>query len=281
MGLKPAELSGRHWVRRVGQLSHLIKVKTLDLSTPRAHLLLPMEDRQRPVTGYPAPGYPQPHSTTTTYPYNAPPPPYYNPNTTYHAPPYYSPRATFLRRFLVAMIAFFIISGTIIFIIWLILRPRLPYFTVSSASVSSFNASNSHLSGEWDISFDVQNPNKKMSISYERVESSISYKSIELSQTNIAPFYQGTKNETTVKASFAAVQAYVYDREINALNAERTTGSVSFTVKVLARVSFKSGVWKARSRFLSVLCDKVAFGLPLNATKGSLKGGPRECRVGL
>lgn len=239
-----------------------------------------MEDPHRPVTGYPAPGYPQPHSTATAYPYNAPPPPYYNPNAAhpYHAPLYSSPRATFLRRFLAAMIAFFIIVGTIIFIVWLVLRPRLPFFSVASASLSSFNISASQLSGEWNITFDVRNPNKKISISYDRIESSIAYKSATLFQTTIAPFYQGTKNETTVRATFAAIGAYV---DVVAINAERMTGSVSFTVKVFARVSFKSGVWKARSRFLSALCNNIALGLPSNASRGSLVGGSRECRVGL
>ena len=69
--------------------------------------------------------------------------------------------------------------------------------------------------------------------------------------------------------------------ELNALNAERARGSVSFTVKLIARVSFKSGVWKARSRLLGAVCDNIALGLPSNASKGSLVGGSRECRVGL
>lgn len=95
------------------------------------------------------------------------------------------------------------------------------------------------------------------------------------------PFYQGTKNETTVTATLAAIRAYVDASEINVLNEERAKGSVSFNVKVLARVNFKSGVWKARSRYLGAVCNNIVLGLPSNASKGSLMGGSRECRVGL
>lgn len=99
-----------------------------------------MADHSRPATGYPPPPAQysnnpngQTFSTAgTAYPYAAPPPqnPYYNPNPYYGPDPYAAQRATFLRRLLSILIASIVITGTIVFIVWLILRPQIPDFKV-------------------------------------------------------------------------------------------------------------------------------------------------------
>ncbi|XP_030522704.1 NDR1/HIN1-like protein 26 [Rhodamnia argentea] len=245
-----------------------------------------MADNSRPpVTGYPAPppgaysnGYPPGAHSNASYPYAAPPPQYAN--YQYYAP---DRRATFLRYFLVAMIAFFVIIGTVLFIVWLVLRPRLPEFRVQSLTVTNFSVSNSsqHVSGDWLVQFQVANPNKKMKISYADIASSIFYKSESLSATRLPPFDQGTRNQTVVQASFAAVDTYVDGWAVSEINAERARGAVSFQVRLLALARFKAGWWRARRRLIRVFCVNLAVGLPPNNGTGKLTGGVRECRVGL
>ncbi|KAI6669767.1 hypothetical protein NL676_004652 [Syzygium grande] len=246
-----------------------------------------MADNSRPpVTGYPAPppgaysnGYPPPgpHSNAA-YPYAAARPQYVN----YQ---YYTPdrRAAFLRYFLVAMIAFFVIIGTVLFIVWLVLRPRLPEFRVESVALANFSVSNAsqHVSGDWLVRFQVANPNKKMKISYTDMESSIYYKSDYLSTTRLPPFDQGTRNQTVVQASFAAVDSYVDAWAVSGINTERASGAVNFQVRVIALARFKAGWWRARRRLIRVLCSNLAVGLPANNGTGKLTGGVRDCRVGL
>ncbi|XP_058109094.1 NDR1/HIN1-like protein 10 [Magnolia sinica] len=243
------------------------------------------DHQHKPVTGYPAAqsSYP-PHISGTAYPYPAPPPaPYYPTNPYPPPPPQYDPRrALFLRRLIAAAIAVFIIIGAIIFIFWLVLRPRLPEFTVRSVSVSRFNISSSQLTANWDISLSALNTNTKMAIYYDRVEASVFYGSDLLSETTLAPFYQGKRNLTTVRATLAAVSEYVRDGVVRDLSEDRARrGSVNFHVKLLAWVRFRSGAWRTRRHLLRVFCEDVRVGLPSAARVGTLVGQPRECEVDL
>lgn len=253
-----------------------------------------MADPSRPVTGYPAPpGYPQhnpiPNGHATAYPYAAPPPPppqptYYNPNPNpYYSDPYAAQRTTFFRRIFAFLIASIIITGTIIFIVWLVLRPRIPVFRVDSFTLTNFNISpsTSLITGNWDVRFTVRNPNRKIALSYDHIEAYVFYKSESLSVTTVPPFAQGTKNETSVRATFAAASAYIENSVADGINSERSRGSVVFNVRMLARVRFKAGVWRARKRLLTVFCRDLSIALSSNSSGGSLTGGSRECRVGL
>ncbi|KAA8549938.1 hypothetical protein F0562_001622 [Nyssa sinensis] len=256
-----------------------------------------MEDPSRPVTGYPATGFPHAQSNnnpnaypsahpsycTTAYPYAAPAPQatYYNPNS-YYGQPFQTPGATFLRRIFVIIIAAFIITGTVGFITWVVLRPRLPEFRVDSVSLSNFNISSSSLiSGKWDVRFTVRNPNHKITLYYDRIEASVYYRSELLSETTVPPIVQGTKNETAARATFAASSAYVEGSVVNGINQDRARGTVGFSVGMVTSVRFKAGEWWARRRFLRVYCRDLTVGITLNNSGGTLVGGPKQCGVGL
>ncbi|KAE8732354.1 Detected protein of unknown function [Hibiscus syriacus] len=70
-------------------------------------------------------------------------------------------------------------------IIWLVLRPELPDFSVQSLSLSNFNATNLRVNATWNAQFRVSNPNKKLSISYGEVVSSVFHKDYFLSETKV------------------------------------------------------------------------------------------------
>lgn len=121
-----------------------------------------------------------------------------------------------------------------------------------------------------------------MKISYEGIESSLFYKSSFLSETALPPFYQGTRDMTTLKASFAAREGYVDPSIVNDINGDKTRGTVGFNLRVLARVRFSAGaLHQARRRWMKVLCEDVKVGVSSNGSAGKLLGGSRECRVGL
>ncbi|PWA99254.1 Late embryogenesis abundant protein, LEA-14 [Artemisia annua] len=232
----------------------------------------------RPVTGYPAPA-------ANGYPYAAPPPQpnssYFNVSSTnpnyYPNPNYNQQRVTFLRRIFAVLVASVIIFGTIIFIMWLILRPQVPQFRVQSFTLSNFNESNNLVTGNWDASLDVRNPNDKIVLYYDHLEAAVFYKGESIAVTTVAPFMQGKKNETSVKASFAALNAYV-----NYGNGIKGSGSVEFNLRMVARVRFKAGAWWARRRILRIYCPDLNLpvgGVGKNSTGGSLSGGAKNCRV--
>lgn len=260
-----------------------------------------MEEPNRPVTGYPAPnpqrnGYsgsaaanPQPSGTAYPYAASAAPPPsgyYYQNNPYQHQNYQYDAdsvrRATCLRRIFAFMIGLVVIFGTVTFIVWLVLRPQLPEFRVDSFSMSNFTLGNDSLiSFTSEIKLTARNPNKKMTLAYDHIETAIYYKSYSLSDTTVAPFSQDTKNETSLTAKFAAAGGFMVKSVVDGINYERGNNGVNFNLRMLSRVRFEAKAWRTRRRFLKVFCGDLIVGLPSNGRSGALTGGPKQCRVGI
>ncbi|XWS73848.1 hypothetical protein CRYUN_Cryun02cG0164400 [Craigia yunnanensis] len=235
-----------------------------------------MQDSSRPVTGYPVHNLnscapPPPATSGTAYPYVNP-----NPYPYYPAPRPQNPRPTFFRRLFVIFTILLIIFGTILLIFWLVLRPKLPDFSIQSLSLSNFNASNQRVSATWNAQFQVSNPNKKLSISYGYVVSSVFHKDYLLTETRIGPFVQGTRNVITVEASYSVVDSFVEGKVVDEMNGERTRGEIKFNVRVLTDVAFRYGGWRGRRRVLRVWCNDVT----LTGSSGKMTGGPKKCSVG-
>ncbi|KAK7261183.1 hypothetical protein RIF29_27488 [Crotalaria pallida] len=235
-----------------------------------------------PATGYPAPPYPNggghPPPPPSSYPYTAYPPPQrpqYYPNPNPNNPP--NANRSFFRAFIATMVCLVVIFGVILIITWLVLRPTLPSFQLTSLSVSDFNTSTQSLSATWHLSLLARNRNKKMSVTYNALSAAVFYRSHYLTASQLAPFKQDTKSETTVNATLSVAANYVEPGVIADVNRERERGSVLFDVQVLASTSYRSGSWRFRSRYLKVICRKVAVGISSNATSGDLIGGPKDC----
>ncbi|XP_027343762.1 NDR1/HIN1-like protein 12 [Abrus precatorius] len=239
-----------------------------------------MQDPSRPATGYPAqpfhhPNGGQPPPSVAAYPYAAPQPQYYYP------PPPRSSFASrsFFRAFFATMICLAVIFGVILIITWLVLRPSLPHFTIHTLSLTNLSTTAQSISATWHISFLVRNGNKKMTITYNALRSSVFYRTNYIAESQLAPLKQDTKSETTLNATLSAASAYLEPRVVDALNGERSRGSVLFDVQIVAPTSFRSGSWRFRTRVLKVLCRKVPVGVSSNVTSGELVGGDRECQV--
>ncbi|XP_050228440.1 NDR1/HIN1-like protein 12 [Mercurialis annua] len=230
-----------------------------------------------PVTGYPQSqhqnGYPPPPATVY-------PPPYY-----YHNQPqpfYPNPRTTLLRRMVAAILVATVLFFTIFFICWLVLRPHRPQFRITSFSLSNFNLSHpQRLTADWNARFQVYNPNKKLKISYDQIVCSLLYRTEILSQTRVPPLYQDTKNLSFFDASFSALDTYVDDWVVKGINEDRSQRqAVSFNLRLAADVGFKVGSFRARRRYLRVLCDGVTVAISSGSTaSANFTGASRECKV--
>uniref|UniRef100_A0A1D1ZK44 Uncharacterized protein At1g08160 n=1 Tax=Anthurium amnicola TaxID=1678845 RepID=A0A1D1ZK44_9ARAE len=251
-----------------------------------------MEGEPKPfVTGYPAAAQPSSaHGTAYPYPahpyYAAPPPPaapglYGGPSVA--APGPYgrsNSSAAFLRRLIIIGISVLLLVGFATFILWLVLRPHLPEFAVTSASVSSFRLSAStQLSADFNLTLSVRNRNKKMGIFYDRVQAAVFYRQDPIAGTSLPPFYQGKGDSTVLPARLAAVAEYV-DPDLTKDRA--VAGAVDFDVKVMAWVRFRAGVWRTRRHVMRVFCGDVRIGFSNStAVVGSLVGQPKRCQVDL
>ena len=252
------------------------------------------EERKHAVPGYSAapiftPAGGQPHWQPYSYP-PPPPPPSYYPPPIISAPLYGTPPLNnanggnlFYRRLFIVFCCIFLAFGLITFILSMVLRPTLPLFTISSASVSSFKVSGGQqFSANFNLSFSVRNPNVKMGILYEEIQASVLYQSETLSQTSLPPFYQEKGNFTVVPASFRSIAKYVDLSTTDGISKSRLTndGVVDFQAAFEAWVRFKSGALLTRKHLLRVFCNNVRVRLS-NSTfaDGSLQGGSLSCHA--
>ncbi|CAI9785840.1 unnamed protein product [Fraxinus pennsylvanica] len=252
-----------------------------------------MEDPNRPVTGYPVNpnGYSaNPPPAGTAYPYAAPAPNSYTSyqnypylQTSYQSDPDLVRRATCLRRIFAFIIGLVVVFGTITFIVWIVLRPQLPEFRVDSFSFSNFTITNGSLvSFTSEARLTARNPNKKMTVDYDDIGAVIFYKSQTLSDTTVPPFFQDTKNETSLKANFAAAGSFVDKWAVDEINNERDeNANVEFNLRMLSRVRLEAKAWTTRNRLLKVFCGDLVVGFPSNGRSGTLTSGPKQCRVGI
>ena len=98
-------------------------------------------------------------------------------------------------------------------------------------------------------------------------------------QVQLLPFKQDKKTETTLNATFSAVNTPAEKKVVDDLNGNKASGSIPFNVEIFASAVFRSGAWRLRTRMLKVLCRRVPVAISSNSTSGSLQGGAKDCQV--
>ncbi|KAK9279787.1 hypothetical protein L1049_013469 [Liquidambar formosana] len=182
------------------------------------------------------------------------------------------------------------ISVAVMFVIYAIVSFlnafEFPEFTLNSVSISPFNLSvHSHTTTtNWNVSFYIRNPNRRMSFSYDMVQASLFYKDAQfLSPGTIPPFSQGTEDSTSVQAKLATSSVYVDDGLRKAILDcwSRRGAAVDLNVKVQALIRFDPGTNSESRGSVWVFCKDVKTEFLSNSTLGTMVGGSMKCKVGV
>ncbi|CAL4995407.1 unnamed protein product [Urochloa decumbens] len=226
---------------------------------------------------YPAPPHHPPPPPHHHYPYPPPPPPHHNHHYAPHPPP-----PTCLRRLLAAVVGAFLLLGAATFIVWLLLRPRAPAFSLASLALSrvAYSPSNSSLSASFDAALVAANPNSKLSVTYFSPLATVSFApSSPIAVASLAPFSQGPGNTTTLAFRLVVDDAYVGPDDAAPLKTGGG-GAVGVQVRLMAVAVFDRGGWRTRRRVMRVMCDGVQVVFRgKNSTEASFNGPPRRCDV--
>ncbi|KAL6640383.1 hypothetical protein ACP70R_021506 [Stipagrostis hirtigluma subsp. patula] len=218
-------------------------------------------------------------------PHHAPPPPYHH--HPYPPPPHHHhyphpPPPTCLRRLLALVVGAFLLLGAATFIVWLLLRPRVPAFSLASLTLSraSYRPDNSTLSASFDAALVASNPNSKLSVTYFSPLATVSLApSSPLAVASLPPFSQGPRNTTTLAFHLAVDDAYVGPDDAAALKSG-AGGTVEVQIRLITVAVFDRGGWRTRRRVMRVMCD----GVPVvfrgkNSTDAAFNGPARRCDV--
>ncbi|KAK9122879.1 hypothetical protein Sjap_012481 [Stephania japonica] len=174
-------------------------------------------------------------------------------------------RRRFLRRLFGTFLFILFILLLTIFIIWLVLRPTKPRFTLQDATVYQFNMSTSPnlITSSLQVTVSSRNPNDRIGVYYDRLDIFAVYRNQQITlPTSILPAYQGHK-DTIVWSPFlmgTAVPVAPFLGE--ALGQDLAAGVVMVNIKMDGRVRWKVGAWVSGKYHLYVNCPAfLTFGV--------------------
>ncbi|KAL2239882.1 uncharacterized protein At1g08160 [Sesamum indicum] len=163
------------------------------------------------------------------------------------------------------LLALILITGLAVLIIWLSVQPRKLRYSIEEGSISGYNLTNDRLNSNFHFVLRAENPNKRISLYYDRIDVTVSYEDQKLSVNNVHPFYQRRRNITHLDLDLVAKDAVLYGAVARDLKMERGSGSVDLDVKIRAKIRLKVGVFKIH-RKLKVECGPIT--VPFSPSKG-------------
>ncbi|KAM1735433.1 hypothetical protein ACFX12_013907 [Malus domestica] len=169
------------------------------------------------------------------------------------------------------------------FIFWLIFLPKEPKFTVSNASLTRFNFTNTDNTLYYNLALNVtiRNPNKRVGIYYRRIQVFANYRKKRFANVTLPlePFYQGRKNTTTLNHVLVEGQQRVAfgEHDLSQFNSETAAGVYSIDVEIYLRVKAKYGKVKTSDYGSSNIDCKLK--VPVSSNNTSVSGfNPTKCR---
>ncbi|KAL0382488.1 UNVERIFIED_CONTAM: NDR1/HIN1-like protein 26 [Sesamum calycinum] len=152
---------------------------------------------------------------------------------------------------------------SLIFLVWLILHPSKPHFSLKQADINQLNlTASSSLDSYIQLTLLSTNPNKKVGIYYDQFLLYASYNAQKITNvTSIDPFYQDREETNLLSASLVGNQQTVAPSLAYQVKRDEETGKVALSFKVMGRLRWKVGTWiSGRYRFNVNCVSVVAFG---------------------
>ena len=157
---------------------------------------------------------------------------------------------------------FLLLAGVTLLVLWLVYRPHKPRFTVIGAAVYDLNTTTPPLmSTTVQFSVLIKNPNRRVSIYYDRFSAFVSYRNQAITpQVLLPPLYQEKRSSVSVSPVIGGTPLPVSVEVSNGLAMDEAYGVVGLRLIFQGRVRWKAGAIKTAHYGLYVKCD-VLMGL--------------------
>ncbi|KAL5580150.1 hypothetical protein UlMin_012592 [Ulmus minor] len=166
-------------------------------------------------------------------------------------------KPSLLRILAIVLLTLIVLVGLAVLIFWLIVKPKRLVYSVEDGSIRNFNISNDHLDSYFEFTIRAYNPNKRVSIYYDSIESRVDYDDQTLAYNVVQPFHQPHKNVTRLDVKLRARSTALLNAVSKDLRLERSSGKIELSVVLKARIRFKVGAWKSTHRTLEVFCSPI------------------------
>ncbi|XP_010251416.1 PREDICTED: NDR1/HIN1-like protein 12 [Nelumbo nucifera] len=181
------------------------------------------------------------------------------------------------KRLFYAFSTFLISVLSVVFLVWLILRPSKPEFHLKEADIYQLNLSGPHLlNTSIQITLVSKNPNQKVGVYYDQLQVYASYKGQQITlDTSLPPFYQGHEDRNLLTASLVGIGLPVAPSFGYEVGRDQTTGKLILSLKVNGRLRWKVGTWVSGRYRFNVECVAImafepnAVSSPLSSKQGT------------
>ncbi|MCI16749.1 hypothetical protein A2U01_0037893, partial [Trifolium medium] len=169
-------------------------------------------------------------------------------------------------------------------IIALMLHPQLPEYRVNSLSVTNFNT-NPTLTGDWNISITVQNPNDRLKGYFREFKVDIVHDTNEIAMSAVPNFelekQEQKQMEVRTSSNNGAIGVSFQKWDLDKISKERLSGSVMVGVRIASMTEFRSPSLTTRSTGILASCQglKVVFQGPTGNGMLDNKGIPVNCTI--
>lgn len=175
----------------------------------------------------------------------------------------------------VLTIIFFL--GIIALVLYLIVRPSEVNSHVEAASLAKFDLTNTTLAYNLTVDLSIRNPNKKVSIYYNRILVSASYEGDRFGFDDSQPkFIQGHKNTTVIHPAFAGLQSITSTGGSMTNQYEKEKGEGYFNIEMIVDLKVK---YKALRFKTPTTEPKIKCSLRIPAPSSGNKFSRTQCHV--
>ncbi|KAE8697203.1 metal tolerance protein 1-like isoform X1 [Hibiscus syriacus] len=129
----------------------------------------------------------------------------------------------------------FLFLGVTALTLWLIYRPHKPRFTVVSAAIYQLNAtSQPFISTSMQFTIVTRNPNRRVSILYDKLQAYVLYKNQQITPPlDLPPLFHETKTTVAFSPVLGSATVPASAEVVNGLMMDETYGVVALRVVVL------------------------------------------------
>ncbi|CAA3025096.1 NDR1/HIN1-like protein 1 [Olea europaea var. sylvestris] len=168
----------------------------------------------------------------------------------------HSERRIIIRRCCTGLLIFTFTILVIILLIWAILQPKKPHFTLQDATIFSLNVSSPNIiSSSIQVTINSRNPNSRIGIYYEKMEVYATYHNQQITYyTVIPPVYQGHKDINIWSPFVYGSNVPVAPYNGVALSQDKSNGAIWLIIKINGRVKWRVGSFVSGRYHLHVTC---------------------------
>ncbi|XP_047952778.1 NDR1/HIN1-like protein 1 [Salvia hispanica] len=152
------------------------------------------------------------------------------------------------RRWAAALLTFVFVVALVVLIVWAILQPKKPRFTLQDATIFNLNISAANvISATVQVTVSSRNPNARIGVYYDRLSAYATYRSQQISYSTAIPNVYRARTSTCGPPAGAGLHGPLAARRA-------ADGAVNLLVKMNGRVRWKVGSFISGRYHLHVAC---------------------------